>query len=148
MVPTTWRGCFFHSNSIPVEQTILGKCLITWVAGKNPLQGYPPTPPFPGALTDDGLPKSDDNHLFAVLYTPSSLSPPWLGFWERENIFLQPCNLNPRNSSILSLLSHFIHFVPEEGRQNKKVKRREAPSILLASELCTTVFKDSGDHSH
>ena len=38
--------------------------------------------------------------------------------------------------------------ISEEGRQNKKVKRREAPSILLASEVCTTVFEDSGDHSH
>ena len=38
--------------------------------------------------------------------------------------------------------------ISEEGRQNEKVKRREAPSILQASEVCTTVFKDSGDHSH
>ena len=38
--------------------------------------------------------------------------------------------------------------ISEEGRQNEKVKRREAPSILQASEVCTTVFEDSGDHSH
>ena len=38
--------------------------------------------------------------------------------------------------------------ISEEGRQNEEVKRREATSILQASEVCTTVFEDSGDHSH
>ena len=38
--------------------------------------------------------------------------------------------------------------ISEEGRQNEEVKRREATSTLQASEVCTTVFEDSGDHSH